>query len=648
MPLGISAFGGEFLDDANLANFEELSRFTPGLVGSSTDSFIDLLQCRGIYTFDFGVGGDPSISVFKNGLYQGRNGPVVTSQYDIDRVEIARGPQGFLFGRNSIAGAINTITRHPEIGRTVFAVGAEVGQYGHAEFDGVWNAPMGETGAARIAAYVARDDGYATDGFAPARGTLVLRDAEAVRVSLRNRTDVSDINLMVEYEDRQRSGTVYRAIERGGTWETLNELFDVDVPGGPYDSGGDLRDGEADDLEVLSVGLEIERDLGWATFTSLTGYRDHKYFYAEDYDGSPLRVNHYHQDQAGDYAEQELRLVSDEAGEGPLSWYAGVSLYREDIHAAFTTFSDEDVLCAYYNYYGYATCQDYYAYLGYEFAPNPEGLVEPNEVSGRYSGWAAYVDLNLALSETLDVGVGVRHTADTKEFANWAPDVDSDLGPYLTLGFTSTGFLRDERTWSETAPRAFVRFRPNEEWTWFASATRGYKAGGFGSFALSPPPPWPTVGVGQGEAAPDPFGPEESLSLRSRLYGEVREWPRADEAERVLVHFRGPAGDRAGAGRELRRRQRGDHGRQGRGVGVGGVPRPVSGLACGAGLHRHGRAADARILRGRFVRRQRPGPHARLVLRRRARGRASRRRRALGCASGGVRAKRGVRRAVPR
>lgn len=515
VPLGISAFAGEFLNDLNLVDFQEISVVTPGLVGLSTDSFIDLLQVRGIYTFDFGVGGDPSISVFKNGLYQGRNGPVVTSYYDVDRVEVARGPQGFLFGRNSIAGAINTITRRPEIERQTLSVGAQVGQYGRQEFDGVVNLPMGETAAARIATYVSQEDGFVRDGFDPTRDDLIARDARAVRFSLRNRTDATDVNLMVEYEDRERSGAIYRAIERGETWETLNELFDVDVPGGPYDSGGDLADGEADDLQVLSVGLEIERDLGWATFTSLTGYRDHEYFYAEDYDGSPLRVNHYHQDQAGDYAEQELRLVSGVDDENPLSWYAGVSWYRENIDAMFTTLSDEDALCAYYNYYGYVTCQEYYTYLDYEFAPNPDGLVEPNQVSGRYTGWAAYVDLNLALSETWDVGVGVRHTTDTKQFANSAPDVDSDLGPYLTLGFTSEGFLEDEKTWSDVAPRAFVRFRPDEDWTWFASATRGYKAGGFGSFALSPPPPWPTTGVRPGEARPDPFGPEQSVSYEA-------------------------------------------------------------------------------------------------------------------------------------
>ena len=286
--------------------------------------------------------------------------------------------------------------------------------------------------------------------------------------------------------------------------ETLDSVYlDLESP-------ADLADGEADDIDILSTTLEIEHDLEWATLTSLTGYRDHDYFYAEDFDGSPLRVNHYHQDQTGDYAEQELRLVSDD--DGALAWYAGVSWYRENIDVLFTTLSDEDALCAYYNYYGYHTCQDYYAYLGYEFTPNPAGLVEPNRVVGRYSGWAAYVDLNLALSERFDVGVGLRHTSDTKRFSNEAYEVDSDLGPYLTLGFTTDGPVEATKTWRDLAPRALLRFRPNDDWTWYASVTRGYKSGGFGSFALDPPPEWPTTGVSPREAGPDPFGPEQSLS----------------------------------------------------------------------------------------------------------------------------------------
>ena len=98
----------------NLDDVKDLVSFTPGVTGDSKDSFIDALNIRGVLTNDFGVGGDPSISIFKNDLYQGRNGAVVTSLYDIDRAEVLRGPQSFLFGRNSIGGAISVHTRRPE------------------------------------------------------------------------------------------------------------------------------------------------------------------------------------------------------------------------------------------------------------------------------------------------------------------------------------------------------------------------------------------------------------------------------------------------------------------------------------------------------------------------------------------------------
>lgn len=513
VPLAVSAYSGDFISEVNLSNPQDLTAFTPGLAGDSADSFIDVLQVRGIYTFDFGVGGDPSISFFKNGFYQGRNGPVITSFYDVDRVEVARGPQGFLFGRNSIAGAVNTITRRPDPEGASGMVEADWGHTGRRTVEGVVNAPLGEEITARLAAYVVDDDGYVADGFDSSRPDLVSEETQAVRLSLRRQSEATDVNLMIEHENREQSGTIYRAI-RADTWATLVDTFSVPLPGGMYDSSGDLGDGEADDVNVLSTSLEIEHDFGGAVLTSLTGFRDHDYFYAEDYDGSPLRINHYHQDQAGDYAEQELRLVSD-ADDGMLSWYAGASWYRENVDVLFTNFSDEDALCAYYNAYGYATCQDYYAYLGYEFSATREGLAEPNQVRGRYSGWAAYVDLNLALSERLDVGFGLRHTSDTKEFANWARDIDSDLGPYLTLGFTSDGFLSTEKTWRDVAPRALVRFRPNENLTWFASVTSGYKSGGFGSFTLSPSPPWPTEGVTERDALPAPFDPEQSVSYEA-------------------------------------------------------------------------------------------------------------------------------------
>ena len=97
-----------------------------------------------------------------------------------------------------------------------------------------------------------------------------------------------------------------------------------------YDNDGDLdllvnnvndEIGSRDTAEVFSATLLMDYDLGFATFTSLTGYKDHTFDYAEDFDGTPLRINDYAQDQDGDYFEQELRLVS--KSDGNFEWVVG-------------------------------------------------------------------------------------------------------------------------------------------------------------------------------------------------------------------------------------------------------------------------------------------------------------------------------------
>ena len=116
VPLAITALSGDFIEDTNLNDVKDLISYTPGVSGNSQDSYIDAVSIRGVRTQDFGVGGDPSSAFFKNDLYEGRNGSAVTSLFDVERAEVLRGPQGFLFGRNSIGGAFSVHTRKAEIG----------------------------------------------------------------------------------------------------------------------------------------------------------------------------------------------------------------------------------------------------------------------------------------------------------------------------------------------------------------------------------------------------------------------------------------------------------------------------------------------------------------------------------------------------
>jgi iron complex outermembrane receptor protein len=348
VPLAITALTGDFTREVNLDDVKDLVSFTPGVTGNSQDSFIDAISVRGIRTQDFGVGGDPSAAFFKNELYEGRNGSAVTSLYDIDRAEILRGPQGFLFGRNSIGGAFSVHTKKAEIGASSGYVDVDVGQRSHAVGEGAVNIPMGENFAMRLAGYYSQEDGfvynYSTDT------DLIEHEKAALRWSTRYETDKLSLDTVVEFEDRKQSGSVYRAIQNGDIWNSLEAaLGPITIRGDERDTDSDQSGGDNDDAQILTLGVRLDYEFDFATLTSLTGYKDHDYYYNEDYDGTPLSINNYRQDQTGDYFQQELRLTSDT--DNPLSWYAGVSFYQEEIDANFTFIGREDYFCQYYGYY---------------------------------------------------------------------------------------------------------------------------------------------------------------------------------------------------------------------------------------------------------------------------------------------------------
>lgn len=527
VPLAISAFGGEFVRDVNLDDVKDLVTFTPGVTGNTFDSFIDYINVRGISTNDFGVGGDPSVPFFKNGLYQGRNGAVVTTLYDIERAEVLRGPQGFLFGRNAIGGAINVITARPKLDAFGGYAELDVGERGRVVGEAAINIPFSEKFAVRLSGYGGKEDGYVDNLFYPNADPLIGFNKGAGRFSALYEDTGFDALLTIEYERREQSGSVYRATELGDSWDNLVSLFGVSMRGDGRDIDSDLGLGEKDDATIFSAGLEMNFDLGGVTLTSLTGFKDHTYKYAEDFDGTPLNINDYAQDQEGQYFEQELRLLSD--NEGPFSWYVGASYYHEDIDVLFSQHGNEDLMCNYYlSYYGFSNCTDYFAYYYYAFTPSPDGLLEQNRVRGRYHGWAAYIDTTYELSPKFDIGVGLRYSKDVKDFGIWALPVSSQLGPYFALGFTSTDYLTDKQSWDAFTPRFIARWHASDNWMIFGSATRGFKSGGFGSFTIAQSAltfcgPFSTscLNLNPGDATPNTFEPEKAWSYEVGAKGSL-------------------------------------------------------------------------------------------------------------------------------
>jgi iron complex outermembrane receptor protein len=489
VPLAITALSGSFINKVNLDDVKDLVAFTPGVSGNSQDSFIDAISVRGIRTQDFGVGGDPSAAFFKNDLYEGRNGSAVTSLYDIDRAEILRGPQGFLFGRNSIGGAFSVHTTRADIGGgNAGYIEADVAERGHFVVEGAINLPINDNMASRLAGYYSTEDGFADNKFSGE--DLIEHDKWAIRWSNSYERDRLGVYTTVEYESREQSGSVYRAIDEGDIWEAFDTaLGGVPLRGSNEDIDSDQGGGDNDDADILTLGMRIDYDMDFATLTSNTGYKDHDYFYNEDYDGTPRNANNYRQDQEGDYFQQEFRLTSN--GDGPLGWYAGASYYQEEIDTTFVFSADEDAMCQYYGYYynsgmTFSGCSDLYAYYGSEFTSSSDGLLtEPGRIKGSYEGWAAYVSMEYALSETFDIEVGLRYTDDEKEFAISVPRPESELGSYWAYGFNTDGFIKDNQSWDDLQTRVLATWHPGEDAMFFASYTEGFKSGGFGSFNLS-------------------------------------------------------------------------------------------------------------------------------------------------------------------
>jgi iron complex outermembrane receptor protein len=538
VPLAITAMSGEAIRDVNLNDIKDLIAFTPGVTGNSKDSFLDFVSVRGIRTIDFGNGGDPSISLYKNGLYQGRTGSAVSSLYDIERAEMLRGPQGFLFGRNSVSGAMNIITAKPNTEQTEGYAELDVGERGVLVFEGAVNVPLGDAFAFRIAGYHSEEDGYVPN--LAGGPDLIAHDKDAVRLTGRFQTERLTADLMLEVENRDQTGTVYRQTGLGNAFE----VHQTRINGGPIEVSPDGRTVNndnsltpIDEAEIFSVGLQIDYDMDFATFTSMTGFKDHDYAYVEDFDGSPLNLFNYGQDQTGDYFEQEFRLTSN--SDSPLSWYAGVSFYNENIDTTFLGQGEEDAYCEgywynscedmfyYYNYldtyYGNTYYCDYllsYYFQSCDFTASPDGLInDRNRISGKYQGYSAYLDLSYAFNDSFDISVGLRYSYDEKEFSQevLADPGNSQLAYKLQTGFsTPNGALRDKQDWDETTWRVVANWHPGDNTLVFGSVATGYKPGGFGSFNVEGGScdgvPWGLCVTDPAIDRPGDFGPETVTS----------------------------------------------------------------------------------------------------------------------------------------
>lgn len=445
VPISITALEAVFIEDAGVTNITDIIPYTPGLSGSTVGGGTPLWAIRGIATTSFASGSENSIGIFIDEAYIGRNTIAVGSFFDVERVEIVKGPQGTLFGRNASAGAINIITNKPAARNSLhLKVGA--GNEGQQRYEVVGNAALNDTFALRLAALSNEHDGIQTNLFT---GSDVNdRDELAARLSARY-TPSDDFEALFSAQHFEFEGLTYRGPN--------SALEGVEFPSSFTNSIDDIPE------RIDAQGYDLR--LTWAlsdgiTLTSISDYRDWSYEFAQDIDGVGfLTINFLQPDVNAETKSQEFRLSG---SRGAVDWFIGASYFQEDI-------SEIQVL---------DVTADTLVQLGF-LPPGalPPDLVLSDRIAavGDFSAVAVYGDIAWNVNDRFKITAGARWTEDDKD---WTTSTVADLE---LLAPNTFGPLRGSERWTKVTPRLAVDYQVNPDVLIYANVGKGYKAGGFNS-----------------------------------------------------------------------------------------------------------------------------------------------------------------------
>ncbi len=316
VPVAVSAFGGAALEDRNVATLDEIAKFTPnirfdGAAALSGGNYNATVFVRGVGQNDFAIFSDPGVGFYVDDVYYARSIGGVLDAVDIDNVQVLRGPQGTLFGKNTIGGAVLINTATPNLNDVNGRVEATYGRFDRIDVKGAINIPIAPGVAAlRISGASLNRDGYVkrlVDG-----DTQGDRSAQVIRAKLRIQPDGSPLTIDIggDYTRARETSapsdllavgnvpgitgipflTNYnqfvapsRGIVAPNGQRTLNPSFITASPfetyaGGPNDN----------DLDLWGVQGIVSYDLGGATLKSITAYRHMKAYFTRDGDNTPF------------------------------------------------------------------------------------------------------------------------------------------------------------------------------------------------------------------------------------------------------------------------------------------------------------------------------------------------------------------------
>jgi len=450
----LSAFSRSSLEATNTRTFEDLARLDPSVQLSAYQGEMQLFV-RGVGAVTFIGGFDTSVAVSLDGVYLSRPSAISPAFFDLDRVEVLKGPQGVLYGRNATGGAINLVTRRSTQAWTREAA-LTVGNYDAIEAFAAVSGPLSEDLALRIAVGANHRDGYTKLVMAGPGGALQTGDAEDRKdVTARVRLDWSPNDRL----NASLSADYYRADDRGVVFQFAGPGYDNNPAFNAWIGQGQV--GPLGDHTVFASVLPYNRpenwgltgqvsyDLGGAILTSLTALRHTQPENYTDMSNSTVLGESQFKAERANQVSQDLQLVS--TGDSRLTYLAGLSYFRER-NAIRNEFQ-----------FPFVAAQ-------FGLTPSANCCVLRADGQTRTEALAAFGEVTYDLTPRLRATLGGRYSHEKRGGSNLL-----DYRGLLSLNVAQF----KPATFDGFTPRAALEFRPAADQLLYVSATKGFKAGGF-------------------------------------------------------------------------------------------------------------------------------------------------------------------------
>lgn len=475
VPVTVDTFSTQDLENTGALTMTDIQAYIPGLkVGTNIQDAGGVTQSsfviRGIESSNISTGGDPSVATFLDGVYLPRAAITVPFS-DMDRVEVLKGPQGTLFGRNAAAGVVSFVSNLPDLEAREGFLSAKLGNYGLVRIEGMGNVPLSDNLALRVNVLHNQRDAV-VDNKGPSRPDPREQDNQFAKVSLLwQASDRLRMQLSADYDKVDNGPQAMMGISE--------QYADFPDPTDRKVSTDARKPGERRDMYGVVGKLWFDVNDA-STLSLIASLREFETYNLQDEDGTAVEDVYVDTNNVEDsdisYLEAQLNIALEN-----VDMVFGVNYSTEDTYQLTAlTFSYGAVVELASDMLG-LPANVLNSLIGGVIAGNY--VTETMTNIGDFENYGVYSDVDFTVTDRLNILAGLRYSKDDKQFSWDAPLTDFPLSQLQgeNFFFNTNGVERASESWDKITGRLVANYQLAEGAMAFASYSTGYKSGGYDS-----------------------------------------------------------------------------------------------------------------------------------------------------------------------